>query len=176
MSAETPYGIEQMQLYFSTTAGVATPAAANLVGEFRGEPSISDVSATAVWRGQDRVGKNAIFHDREVSMTVPGFSFDSSVVMTKFLNGTQTTSTTLHGGSAAARSDKLTVNSNPLTGEWLIEGLNTEDGKKFQVLAHSGFMTSVNPTLGRTDFSVLDVNLTLLADSNNDVWEILHES
>ena len=131
---------------------------------------------TAVWRGQDRVGKSAIFHDREVSMTVPGFSFDSSVVMTKFLNGSQTTSTTLHGGSAAARSDKLTVNSKPLTGEWLIEGLNTEDGKKFQVLVHNGFMTSVNPALGRTDFSVLDVTLTLLADAGNDVWEILHES
>jgi len=172
MAAQNPYGVEQMALYFSTTAGAATPAAANLIGEFRGEPTISDVSATATWRGQNRVAKHVVFHDREVSMTVPGFSFDSSVTMAKLFDGTHTSASTLHGGAATAREDKMTINSNPLAGEYLIHGTNTDDAETFQVLAHNAFATSINPTIARTDFSTLDLNLTLLADAANDVWSI----
>ena len=54
--------------------------------------------------------------------------------------------------------------------------VSVAEAEKNSAIVHNGFMTSVNPTLGRTDFSVLDVNLTLLADASNDVWEILHES
>lgn len=176
MPAENPFGVEQMALYFATVAGGATPVAANLVGEFRGEPTISDVAASATWRGQDRTPSYVVFHDRDVSMTIPGFSFDSSITMAKFWNGTQTGATTLHGGAAVARSDKLTVNSKPLDGEWCIEGLNTGDGKKFQILAHKAFITSINPTIARTDFASTDLNLTLLADASDDVWTIFHET
>lgn len=175
MSAETPYGVEQQKLYFSTVTAGATPVAGNQLGDFSGEPSISDVSAVAVWRGQDRVGKNVIFHDREVSASVPGMVFDSSLALAKLMNGATTTSTTLHGGAAQATTDKVTVNSRPLQGEFLIEGLNTEDDKKFQVLMHNAFITSVSPTISRQDHATMDVSLTLLADSSNDVWEILHE-
>jgi|TARA_Y100000034_G_scaffold88799_1_gene106645 hypothetical protein len=175
MSAENPFGVEQMALYFSTTAGAATPVAGNLIGEFRGEPTISDVSASAMWRGQNRVASYAVFHDRDVSMTIPGFSFDSSVAMAQLMNGTHTSASTLHGGAATAREDKVAVNSKPLDGEFLIEGLNTGDGFKFQILAHKAFITSVNPTIARTDFATMDVNLTLLADDSNDVWSIFHE-
>jgi len=175
MAAENPYGVEQLVLYFNTLTAGATPVAANLIGEFRGEPTISDVSATATWRGQDRVAKHVVFHDREVSMTIPGFSFDSSVAMAKLMNGTHTSATTLHGGAAAAREDKLSTNSKPLKGEWLLHGTNTADDKIFQVLVHNGFATSVNPTVARTDFSTMDINLTLLADASDDVWSIFHE-
>ena len=163
-----------MQLYFATTAGAATPAAGNLVGAFRGEPTISDVAASATWRGQNRAPSHVVFHDRDISMTIPGFSFDSSVAMAQFWNGTHTSASTLHGGAATAREDKVTVNSKPLDGEWLIEGLNTGDGKKFQILAHKGFVSSINPTIARTDFATMDLNLTLLADASDDVWSIFH--
>lgn len=172
MGAANPYGVEQMALYFSTVAGGATPVAGNLIGEFRGEPSISDVSASAKWRGQDRVASRVVLHDRDVSMTIPGFSFDSSVNMAKLVNGTHTSATTLHGGAAAARQDKLSKNSKPLTGEFLIEGTNTDDGNTFQIRVHNAYATSVNPTLARTDFATLDLNLELLADSSGDVWSV----
>ena len=174
MSAESPFGVERMALYFHTAAGAATPAVGNLIREFRGEPTISDVSANAMWRGQNRVAKYVVFHDREVSMSIPGFSFDSSIAMAKLYNGTTTAADTLHGGGGTARSDKLTVNSRPLDGEWLIDGVNTADAKTFQVLAHKAFITSINPTIARTDFSTMDLNLSLLADASDEVWTIYH--
>ena len=172
--SQTPFAIDQAVLYFSTVSGGATPATANQVGEFRGEPVTNISHASALWRGQDRFAKNAVLHDADASATVPGFTFDASEVLTKFLNGTHTQATTLHGGSAAAREDKVAKNTKPLLGEWLIEGLNSADGKKVQILYHNGFLTGVGPTHGRTDFATLDLNLTLLADGNGDVFSVFH--
>ena len=174
--SQTPFAIEQATLYFSTVTGGATPAAANQVGEFRGEPVTNISHASALWRGQDRFAKTAVLHDADASASIPGFTFDSSEVLTKFLDGTHTSATTLHGGTATAREDKVSKNTKPLLGEWLIEGSNTDDGKKVQVLYHSAFLTGVGPTHGRADFASLDLSLTLLADGNGDVFSVFHES
>ena len=174
--SQTPFAIEQAILYFSTVTAGATPATANQVGEFRGEPTTNISHASALWRGQDRFAKNVALHDADASATIPGFTFDSSEVLTKFMNGTHTQATTLHGGSGAAREDKVSKNTKPLLGEWLIEGLNTADGKKVQILYHNAFLTGVNPTHSRTDFAVLDLNLTLLADGGGAVFSVFHET
>ena len=174
--SQTPFGVEQQILYFSTTAGGATPAVANQVGEFRGEPVINLTWANATWRGQDRFAKHSVRHDGDGSASIPGFTFDASEAITKFLNGTHTQATTLHGGSAAAREDKVAKNTKPLSGEWVIEGLNTADAKKFQIILHNAFLTGVNPTIGRTDFAATDLALTLLADASGDVVSFVNET
>ena len=183
--SETPYAIEQMTLYFSTVTAGATPTAANLVGEFRGEPVTNITHASALWRGQDRFAKNAVLHDADASATIPGFTFDSSEVLTKFLNGTHTNpgSTSILHGSAPhtistnwASHDKAAKNTKPLLGEWLIQGLKSDTGKVIQILYHNAFLTGIGPTHGRTDFGTLDLNLTLLADAAGDVFSVFKQT
>jgi len=174
--SETPYAIEQMTLYFSTVTAGATPAAANQVGEFRGEPVTNITHASALWRGQDRFAKNAVLHDADASATIPGFTFDSSEVMTKFSNGTFTAATTTHGGAYVGHEAKLTKNSKPLLGEWLLQGTKTDTGKIIQILYHNAFLTGIGPSHGRTDFNALDLNLTLLADAAGDVFSVFKQT
>ena len=174
--AQTPLGLTQATLYFSTTTGGATPATANAMGEFRGEPVVNITQASATWRGQDRVAKHVIMHDTDITATIPGFTFDSSEVLAQFADGTHTSATTTHGGSQAAREDKWAKNTKFLEGEWLLEGKSTEDETKVvQLLFHQAFMTGANPTVGRTDFATLDLNLTLLQDASGDVFSVYQE-
>lgn len=168
MASRNPYGVEQWALYFNTVAAGATPAAANLVGQFRGDPALNVTAATALWRGQNRFATNVLFHDSEASLTVPGFSFDSSEVLGKFWNG-GTGAATTHGGSYAGTQQKLSKNTKPLTGEWLIEGINSDDAKVMQWRVHKGFITAINPTGTRTDFSSMDLTITCIADSSGDL-------
>jgi hypothetical protein len=168
MASANPYGIEQWALYFSTVTAGATPAAANRVGQFRGEPSVNVTEAQQLWRGQNRFASNVLFHDGEATMTVPGFSFDSSEVLGKFWNAT-TGATTTHGGSYSGTKQTLSKNTRPLVGEWLLEGLNTDDGKVVQWRAHKGFITTIHPSGPRTDFAAMDLNITLLADAGGDL-------
>lgn len=174
--SQTPFAIDQATLYFSTTTAGATPATANQVGEFRGEPATNMTWGTALWRGQDRFAKNAVLHDADASATIPGFTFDSSEAMTKFLNGTFTAASTTHGGSYVGRESKVAKNTKPLLGEWLIQGTNTADGKVVQILYHNAFITSMSPTHGRSDFAALDLNLTLLADAAGDVMSVFQQA
>ena len=171
----TPYAIEQAALNFSTTAGAATPVAANAVGNFEGDPSANLTWASATWRGQDRFAAHAIMHDAEGSATIPRFSFDSSEVMAKFIDGTNTGATTLHGGGAAATEVKITKNSKPLMGEFLLEGtLANSSPLKVQVLFHKAFITGLSPTFSGGDFAATDLNLVLMQDAAGDVISVFH--
>jgi hypothetical protein len=171
----TPFAIEQAALYFSTTTGGATPVAANAVGNFEGEPSVSITWASAQWRGQDRFAAHAVMHDADASATIPRFSFDSSEVAAKFIDGTNTAATTLHGGAAAATEVKIGKNSKPLMGEWLLEGTMANSGTlKVQVLFHKAYITGLSPTFGGNDFVATDLNLVLLQDASGDVMSVFH--
>ncbi len=167
--SQNPYGVEQGALYFSTTAGGATPAAGNLLGEYRGEPGFNVSAASAQWRGQNRIASHAVLHDTEVGATIPGFSFDTSEAFAKLMDGVHTSASTLHGGAAAAREDTLSKNSKPLVGEILIHGTNTDDGKVYQLVLHKCYITGLTPTISRTDFASTDLNIVCLADSGGEV-------
>ena len=168
----TPYGIEQGILYFSTVTAGATPAAGNQLADVRGEPTVNITHASALWRGQDRFPKNAVLHTADARATIPGVTFDHSMALTKLMNGTNTAATTLHGGTAAARESKVVLNTKPLLGEYLWHGKMTSTGSTVQLLFHNAFITGVSPTLGATDFNTFDIDLTLLADGNGDVFSV----
>lgn len=168
MAVETEFGWEQAKLYFSTVAGGATPVAANQLATFRGEPQHNETFSNVFWRGQDRRRSRVLTHDIDGTVTIPGVTFDSSAVLTKLMNGTATGATTLHGGAAAATEDKITTQTKPLSGEWLLEGLKTADGKKFQVLIHNAILSGIAPNLTRQDFMTVDLNLDVMVDSSGD--------
>lgn len=176
MASITPTAWEQLKLYWSTTAGGATPVAGNLVGEFTGDPSFDIKMGAVVWRGQDRFPKQVAFVDGESSVTIPGMQFDPDEAFSKFWTMVKSAAATLHGGAAVATSFTLGANVKPQTAEFLIEGLYTSTGKKAQILIPKGYVDSIPPTVGRSAFASWSLGLKCLQDASGNSLKIFTET
>jgi len=138
------------------------------IAEFRGILQLNVAFESEVRQTRNRFGKSALYRLAQASLTIGEVLFKASI-MDLLWNVTTSSSGYLNDGSTLATTYQVSQSSYPKGIQVLYQATKTDDGKRIEIEAHNAYCNNLRLPFSKSDFTVVDCNWILLADSNGNV-------
>lgn len=175
--------VQRYHVLYSVTSIVATSGATGVIyadatsvsadtnkeiAKFRGSLQLNVAFESEVRQTRNRFGKALLYRFAQASLTIGEVLFKASI-MDLLWNINTSVSGYLNDGSTLATTYQVSQSSYPKGIQVLYQATKTDDGKKIEIEAHNAYCNSLRLPFSKSDFTVIDCNWTLLADSNGNV-------
>lgn len=174
---------QRFSVLYSTTSITVTSGAAGIIyadatsvsadankeiAKFRGALELQITFESEIRQTRNRFAKASMYRVAQASLTIGEVLFKASI-MNLLWNVTTNASDHLNDGSTSATTYQVSQSSYPKGIQVLYQATKTDDGKKIEIEAHNAYCNSLRLPFSKSDFTVIDCNWTLLADSNGNV-------